>query len=58
MVVCNCIEEVHPDRSRDERRLIAAFRALPESVRAALLRDAELRSFNFPATPEGDSHGS
>lgn len=54
MVVCDCIEEVDPDRSRDERRLIAAFRALPEQIRAALLRDAELRSFNFPQSERDD----
>jgi hypothetical protein len=39
------------DRSVDERRLLEAFRRLPAPLRDSLLRDAELRSFNFPREP-------
>lgn len=53
MVACNCIAESVPDRSQDERRLIVAFRALRPESRAAVLRDVELRSFNF-SQPERD----
>ncbi len=57
MVVCDGIRECDPERTRDERRLVTAFRALPAAVRIDALRDLELRSFNYPRRPHDAEPG-
>lgn len=59
MVVCDSKRESDPDRTRDECRLLLAWRALPDSMRADVLRNVEVKSFNFArkldqSTPGGD----
>jgi hypothetical protein len=46
MVVCDAITESCPGRSLDERRLLVAYRTLPQPERVELLRRIELQSLN------------
>lgn len=57
MVGLDGIRECDPERTRDELRLVTAFRALPAAVRIDALRDLELRSFNYPRKPDNSTPG-